>query len=94
MPVLSVAQRPGSDRDGAHGPARCHNRLTAGIFERLGCSAQSWQDRMAKLRDGRVPGRFLETTRAKLGEIAARLGIERPLNVAGGPVQITRHRIT
>jgi hypothetical protein len=67
MPVLSVAQRPASDRDGAHGPAPCHNRLTAGIFERLDCSAQSWQDRMAKLRDGRLPGSYLATMCAELG---------------------------
>jgi hypothetical protein len=30
----------------------------AGIFELLGCNAQSWQNRMEKLRDGRLLGRF------------------------------------
>ena len=59
----------------------------AGIFERLGCSAQSWQDRMEKLRDGRVLGRFFAATRAKLREIAERLGMRRPVNVAGNPVR-------
>jgi hypothetical protein len=58
----------------------------AGIFERIGCSAQSWQSRMEKLRDGRLPGRFFATTRAKLREIAERLGMRRPVNVVGYPV--------
>jgi hypothetical protein len=55
----------------------------AEIFERLGCSAQSWQNRMEKLRDGRLLGRFFATTRAKLREIAERLGLRRPVNLAG-----------
>jgi REP element-mobilizing transposase RayT len=59
----------------------------AGIFERLGCSAQNWQNRMEKLRDGRLLGRFFATTRAKLREIAERLGMRRPLNLAGYPVR-------
>jgi hypothetical protein len=59
----------------------------AGIFERLGCSAQSWQNRMEKLRDGRLLGRFFAITRAKLREIAERLGMRRPVNVAGYPVR-------
>jgi hypothetical protein len=58
----------------------------AGIFERLGCNAQSWQSRMEKLRDGRLLGRFFATTRAKLREIAERLGMRRPVNVVGYPV--------
>jgi hypothetical protein len=59
----------------------------AGIFQRLGCNAQSWQNRMEKLRDRRLLGRFFATTRAKLREIAQRLGVRRPVNVAGYPVQ-------
>jgi hypothetical protein len=58
----------------------------ARIFERLGCSVQSWQSRMEKLRDGRLLGRFFATTRAKLREIAERLGMRRPVNVVGYPV--------
>jgi hypothetical protein len=58
----------------------------AGIFERLGCNAQSWQRRMEKLRDGRLLGRFFATTRAKLRGIAERLGMRRPVNVVGYPV--------
>ena len=59
----------------------------AGIFERLGCSAQSWQARMENLRDGRLLGRFFVTTRAKLREIAERLGMRRPVNLAGCPAR-------
>jgi hypothetical protein len=59
----------------------------AGIFQRLDCNAQSWQNRLEKLRDGRLLGRFFATTRAKLREIAERLGMRRPVNVAGYPVQ-------
>jgi hypothetical protein len=58
----------------------------AGIFERLGCSAQGWQSRMERLRDGRLLGRFFATTRAQLREIAERLGMRRPVNVVGYPV--------
>ena len=52
----------------------------AGIFERLGCSAQNWQARLEKLRDGRLLGRFFASTCAKLREIAERLGMRRPVN--------------
>jgi hypothetical protein len=55
----------------------------AGIFERLGCSAQNWQNRMEKLRDGQLLGRFIATTRAKLRELSERLGVRRPVNLAG-----------
>jgi hypothetical protein len=59
----------------------------AGIFQRLGCNARSWQNRMEKLGDRRLLGRFFATTRAKLREIAERLGMRRAVNVAGYPVQ-------
>jgi hypothetical protein len=59
----------------------------AGIFARLGCSAQSWQNRMEKLKGGRLLGWFFATTRAKLEEIAERFGMRRPVNLAGCPVQ-------
>ena len=49
----------------------------AAIFERLGCGAQYWQNRMEKLRDGQLLGRFFATSRAKLREIAERLGMKR-----------------
>jgi hypothetical protein len=59
----------------------------ARTFDRLGGSAQNWQNRMERLRDGRLLGRFFATTRAKLREIAERLGMRRPVNVAGHPAQ-------
>jgi hypothetical protein len=57
----------------------------AGIFERLGYNAQSWQARLERLRDGRLLGRFFVTTRARLREIAERLGMRRPVSLAGCP---------
>jgi REP element-mobilizing transposase RayT len=59
----------------------------AGIFERLGCSAQIWQVRMEKLRTGSLLGRFFATTRAKLREIADRLGVRHLVNRAGCPTR-------
>ena len=59
----------------------------AGIFERLGYSAQSWQARLERLRDGRLVGRFFVTTRARLREIAECLGMRRPVNLAGCPAR-------
>ena len=58
----------------------------AAIFERLGCSAQSWQSRIERLRNGRLLGRFFTTTRAKLREISQRLGLRRAVNLVGFPV--------
>ena len=37
----------------------------AGIFERLGCSARSWQIQIEKLRGDRLLGRFFAVSRAK-----------------------------
>jgi hypothetical protein len=43
----------------------------AGIVERLGCRDRSWQARVEKLRDGRLPGGSFVPTRAKPRGIAA-----------------------
>jgi hypothetical protein len=59
----------------------------AGIFERLGCSAQSWQARLEKLKGDRLLGRFFATTRAKLREISERLGVRYVFNLAGCPAR-------
>jgi hypothetical protein len=56
-----------------------------GIFERLGCSAQSWQTRMEKLRTDRLIGRFFASTRAKLREISELLCVRYVINLAGCP---------
>jgi hypothetical protein len=59
----------------------------AGIFERLGCSAQSWQIQIEKLRGDRLLGRFFATSRAKLQEIGERLGVRRVINLRGCPIR-------
>ena len=59
----------------------------AGIFERLGSSAQSWQRQMEKLRDRPFLGRFFATSRARLREIAERLGLRHVANLAGCPAR-------
>ena len=57
-----------------------------GIFERLGCSGRSWQSRIERLGGEQLLGCFFESTRAKLREIAERLGMRWPVNVVGYPV--------
>jgi hypothetical protein len=59
----------------------------ASIFERLGCSAQSWQARLEKLKGNRLLGRFFATTRAKLREISERLGVRYVVNLASCPTR-------
>jgi hypothetical protein len=59
----------------------------AGIFERLAFSAQRWQHGMKKLRSDRSVGRFLAASRAKLREIAERLGVRHLVNLRGCPVR-------
>ena len=55
----------------------------AGIFERLGLSAQSWQHGMEKLRGDRLVGRFFAASRAKLQEIADRIGVRHLVDLTG-----------
>ena len=59
----------------------------AGIFERLGSNAKSWQLRLEKLRTGQLFGRFFAASRARLAEVAQRLGVRRVANLGGCPVQ-------
>jgi hypothetical protein len=58
----------------------------AGIFERLGYSAQSWQVQFEKLRGDRLLGRFFAASRAKLREIREYLGVRRLVNLQGCPM--------
>jgi hypothetical protein len=51
----------------------------AGIFERLNHSAQSWQSRIEKRGGDRLRGRFFTSSRARLREIAERLGDAAPV---------------
>ena len=54
-----------------------------GILNRLGSSAESWQARLEKLRDGRLLGRFFAASRARLRDVAARLGVHHLANLGG-----------
>ena len=60
-------------------------REVAEILDRLGSSADHWQAWLEKLRQGRLLGRFFATSRARLKEMAERLGLRRVPNVAGCP---------
>ena len=59
----------------------------AGIFERLGSNAKSWQLRLEKLRTGQLFGRFFAASRARLAEVAQRLGVRHVANLGGCPAQ-------
>jgi hypothetical protein len=55
----------------------------AGILERIGSSAERWQLRMEKLKNGRSIGRFFAASRVKLREVARRLNVRRLVNLVG-----------
>jgi len=55
----------------------------AGVFERLGSNAENWQARLRKLAAGRLLGRFFAASRARLREVAERLGVHHPANLGG-----------
>jgi hypothetical protein len=59
----------------------------AGIFDRLGSSANSWRARLEKLRAGRLFGRFFAASRQKLPEAAGRLNVRKVANLAGCPAR-------
>ncbi len=59
----------------------------AEVFIRLGCSAQSWQIQIEKLRGARLLGRFFASSRVKLRHIAERLGVRRLVNLRGLPIR-------
>jgi hypothetical protein len=61
------------------------SREVAEILDRLGSSADHWQARLEKLRDGRLLGRFFATSRKRLKEVAEQLGLRRVPNLAGCP---------
>jgi hypothetical protein len=64
------------------GKARVSAEL-AGILDRIGNSAESWQSRMEKLRKSRWFGRFFAASGEKLREMANRLNVRRVINLAG-----------
>ena len=61
------------------------SRQVAAIFDRLGTTAENWQSRLEKLREGHLFGRFVAATRQRLREVADRLGMRRLPNLAGRP---------
>ena len=59
----------------------------AGVFERLGCNAESWGARLRKLAAGQLLGRFFAASRARLREVAEGLGVHHLANLAGCAVR-------
>jgi hypothetical protein len=57
----------------------------AGVFARLGSSADLWRARLERLRTRRLFGRFFAASRERLREAAARLNLRRVGNLAGCP---------
>ncbi len=58
-----------------------------GIFERLGSTAETWWTRLEKLSKGHLLGRFFAASRARLRDVAARLGVHHLANLAGCPAR-------
>ena len=63
------------------------SRELAAIFDRLGTSAESWWDRLARLSQGRLFGRVLAATCERLQHIANALGVRRLVNLGGCPAR-------
>lgn len=57
----------------------------AEILQRLGSSVEGWQARVEKLGRGRMFGRFFAASRARLREVAERLGVRRLANLNACP---------
>jgi REP element-mobilizing transposase RayT len=55
----------------------------AGILDRLGSSAENWQSRLLQLAGGRLLGRYFAASRARLREVARRLGRHHLANLSG-----------
>ncbi|MFI5460585.1 MAG: hypothetical protein ACHRXM_34660 [Isosphaerales bacterium] len=63
------------------------SRELAGIFDRLGSSAESWWARLEKLSRGRLLGRFFAASRARLREVATHWGVHHLANLGGCPAR-------
>ena len=57
------------------------------IFDRLGSTAESWWGRLEKLAQGRLLGGFFASSRARLREVAQRLGVRHVANLGGCPAR-------
>ena len=64
------------------GKARISAEL-AGILDRIGSSAESWQHRMERLTNGRWFGRFFAVSGHRLREMATLFSVRRVVNLAG-----------
>jgi hypothetical protein len=69
----------------AHDCSARSNAEVAEILDRLGSTADQWHSRLEKLRQGRFLGRFFATSRARLRQVAEKLGMRRLPNVTGCP---------
>jgi hypothetical protein len=61
------------------------SREVAEIFQRIGTTAETWQARLEKLRQGRLLGRFFAASRDRLRQVAERLHLKRVPNLGGCP---------
>jgi hypothetical protein len=68
------------------GKAAISSELSA-IFDRLGSNAESWWARLEKLSRGRLLGRFFAASRARLREVAGRLGVHHLANLGACPAR-------
>ncbi len=66
------------------GKASVSEELTE-ILDRVGYSAENWQDRLEKLKNGRLFGRFSAASRERLREVAKQLGVHHLANLSGMP---------
>jgi REP element-mobilizing transposase RayT len=63
------------------------SRQLAGIFDRLGSSAESWWSKLQKLSEGRLMGRFFASNRDRLKDVARELGVHHLANLGGCPAR-------
>jgi len=68
------------------GKASISRELSA-LFDRLGSSAETWQSRLLKLRDGHLLGRFLASSRERLRAVAVQLGVRQVANLSSCPAR-------
>ena len=58
-----------------------------GILHRVGISLEEWHARLDRLRHGRLLRRFIAGSRARLREVATRLGVHHLANLGGCPAR-------
>jgi hypothetical protein len=58
-----------------------------GILHRVGITLEEWQARLERLRHGRLFGRFVAGSRARLREVTARLRVHHLANLGACPAR-------